>query len=59
MEEAQMYHRIMQLLRDSRKEHGTCQPRERRACTACNAAEEIDALLEEYRGAPVTLAGGD
>lgn len=47
------YHRVMGLLRRTKMEHGTCDPPERNACTACMAQRELDALLEQYRGAPV------
>jgi hypothetical protein len=37
-------------------EHGTCEPRSRKACTACNAKDELAKLLAGYRGAVVRLA---
>jgi hypothetical protein len=49
------YHEIMRLLRDSRMEHGTCEPRSRKACTACNARDELNARVKAYRGAPVSI----
>lgn len=52
----QQYHQVMGLLRDMQMEHGTCQPRERRACTACNAKDDLDKLLAEYKGQPIALA---
>lgn len=51
--DAGSYHRIMRLLLDMRMPHGTCQPRGRRACTACNAAEALDEALAGYKGSPV------
>ncbi len=50
------YHDIMTTLRQTQMKHGTCKPRERRACTACNAAERLDYLLSKYKGPPVALA---
>ncbi len=44
------YHEVMQLLRRTKMEHGACKPRTRRACTHCNALEELDKLLAEYKG---------
>lgn len=43
----------MQLLRNMRLPHGLCEPRERRACTACNAKEELDGLVDSYKGARI------
>ena len=40
----------MGLLRDTKMQHGTCQPRSRKACTACNAQEELDRLISEWKG---------
>lgn len=54
-DDAQKYHRVMQLLRDMRMEHGLCKPRERKACTACNAKDALNKMIDEYTGAPVTL----
>lgn len=51
-----LYHRVMTLLRDSEMEHGLCQPRERRVCTACNAKDDLRKMLDAYKGAPVRLA---
>lgn len=51
--DASEYHRVMRLLLDMRRPHGTCEPRERRACTACNAAEALEKLLARYKGAPI------
>lgn len=52
----QQYQQVMGLLRDMQMEHGTCQPRERRACTHCNAKDDLDKLLAEYRGQSITQA---
>lgn len=54
-EDAEKYHRVMELLRSARMEHGLCKPRDRRACTACNAKDDLEKLISEYRGAPVVL----
>jgi hypothetical protein len=55
-EDAQKFHRLMALLRNTKMKHGLCKPRERRACTHCNALDDIEAMIKEYRGAPVRLA---
>ena len=55
-EDAAKFHRSMSLLRKTKLKHGLRQPRERRACTHCNAVEDIEKMLAEYRGAPVRLA---
>jgi len=30
--------------------HGVCEPRERQACTACNAADELRAIVRNWHG---------
>lgn len=50
------FHRVMQLLRNTKMEHGLCQPRSRKACTHCNAADEIDTMLSEYKGARIVAS---
>lgn len=52
----QEYHRVMALLQNTRMEHGLCQPRERRACTHCNAVDDLNKLMEEYKGPPITFS---
>jgi len=53
----QEYNRVMGLLRNTKMPHGLCEPRERKACTHCNAVEELDKLIAEYKGARIVLAG--
>jgi len=53
--DAENYHRVMQLLADSELPHGLCQPRERKACSHCNAADELARMRAEYKGVPVAL----
>jgi hypothetical protein len=56
----QLYHRVMSLLKATRMEHGLCEPRSRRACTHCNAKDDLDKLLAEYKGARIrVLSFGD
>jgi len=55
-EDAQNFHRVMGYLRAMRKEHGLCQPRARKACTACNAKDNLDAVVDAYKGAPIRIA---
>ncbi|MEG0868221.1 MAG: hypothetical protein RSD49_08065 [Hafnia sp.] len=50
VEEADKYHRVMECLRNMGREHGKCHPREDRACTHCNAAEELQTMIDEYPG---------
>lgn len=48
--EASLYHAVMQCLRSMELPHGTCQPRERMACTHCNEKERLAALVGAYTG---------
>lgn len=48
-----LYNRVMSLLRNTKMPHGLCEPRERKACTHCNAEEELDKMLSEYKGARI------
>jgi len=54
----QEYNRVMGLLRNTKMPHGLCEPRERKACTHCNAVEELDKIIAEYKGARIVLANG-
>lgn len=54
--ESDELHRVMNLLRSMQMEHGTCQPRERRACTHCNASDDLKKIVAEYKGRPVVPA---
>lgn len=49
------YRRLIDLLRRSRMKHGTCNPRSRKACTACNAIDELNAILAADKGDIVSL----
>ena len=53
----QEYNRVMGLLQNTKMPHDLCEPRERKACTHCNAVEELDKLIAEYKGARIVLAG--
>jgi hypothetical protein len=58
--DAERYYRVMDLLRDSmHMKHGLCEPRERRACTRCNATDDLAQMVSEYRGAPIIAASKD
>jgi hypothetical protein len=48
--------RILGLLRDTKMQHGTCQPRSRKACTACNAQEELDKITKDWKGPTMVLS---
>lgn len=50
------YHRVMSLLQSTKMEHGLCKPRERRACTACNACDDLDKMIDEYKGPKVVAS---
>jgi len=54
-ERAQKEH-ILGLLRDTKMEHGTCQPRSRKACTACNAQEQLDKIVKDWKGFTIVLS---
>lgn len=47
---------LLDLLRATKMKHGICQPRERKACTACNAQEELDAILAKWKGPVLRLS---
>lgn len=49
----QLYNLVMSLLRQSKMPHGLCEPRERQACTHCNAVDALDKMLEQYKGARI------
>jgi hypothetical protein len=49
-DDAESFHRVMTLLRNMTLEHGKCHPREAKACTNCNAEEELQVMLENYKG---------
>lgn len=51
--DAAKFHQVMSLLSNLQMPHGTCRPRERRACTHCNARDDLDKMLAEYKGIPV------
>ena len=55
-EDARNYHSVMGWLRDLTMEHGLCVPRERLACTHCNARDNLDKHLAEYKGPMIYLA---
>lgn len=50
------YEHVMGLLRDSKMKHGLCQPRSRKACTACNAKDEIEKMVAEWPGFTMVLS---
>jgi len=49
------YHNVMELLKQTKMKHGLCKPRERRACTHCNALDDLDKLISEYKGRKIYL----
>lgn len=55
-EERRKKEHILGLLRDTKMKHGTCQPRSRKACTACNAQEDLDKIVEEWKGFTMELS---
>ena len=54
--DAQKLHRVMALLTDMRMGHGRCLPRKDRACTHCNAVDDLESEINRYTGPPVVLA---
>jgi hypothetical protein len=56
--QAAAYHEVMGHLRALRMDHGLCQPRERRACTHCNAEDDLAKAVAAYRGPRVRPAFG-
>lgn len=56
LEIEQKYYSVMEALRKLKMPHGTCFPRERKACTHCAAAERLLKLQAEYKGPRVRLA---
>ncbi|PYS52424.1 MAG: hypothetical protein DMF68_01565 [Acidobacteria bacterium] len=55
-ETAEKYYQAMQHLRAQKLPHGRCEPREARACTRCNAADDLEALVNAYKGRPIVPA---
>lgn len=47
---------LLGLIRNTKLQHGTCQPRSRKACTACNSQEELDQILKDWNGFTMTLS---
>lgn len=56
VEYKQNYHKVMQLLKRTKMKHGLCKPRIRRACTHCNAIDDIEIMLADYKGPEIVLA---
>lgn len=58
--DAQGFHRVVALLQDAMLAHGKCIPREDRACTHCNAIDDLTKLVMGYRGPRVvqSTSGG-
>ena len=50
-----LYHEIMGGRRRTKMEHGLCEPKERHACTRCEAERRIERMLSEYKGRRVRL----
>lgn len=48
--ESERFHRVMGPLPNMQMEHGTCRPRERRACTHCDAKDDLIKLLAKCTG---------
>lgn len=52
----QKYNAVMNALKRSKMQHGTCEPVERHACTACAAQRTLNKALAEWKGPRVILA---
>lgn len=50
------YEHVLGLLRDTKMKHGTCQPRSRKACTACDAQEILDQIVKDWKGFTMVLS---
>jgi hypothetical protein len=48
--ESDLYHGVMQDMRNTKLGHGRCMPRKDNACTHCAAQERLDKALNEYPG---------
>lgn len=56
IDDAAKFHEVMECLRNMQMPHGTCQPRERLACTNCNAKDRLNKMIAEYNGARIVLS---
>ena len=54
--DASDFDKVMGCLRRMQLPHGLCKPRERKACTVCNAKDELDRMVEAYSGRIVKLS---
>ncbi len=54
--EAELFHEVMDCLRKMKMEHGLCEPRERRACSHCKGANDLQMIVATYKGRKVVLA---
>lgn len=52
----EQFHKVMECMRKMKMQHGTCEPRERRACSHCNGADDLQKIIASYKGARVVLA---
>lgn len=50
------FHKVMECLQKMKRPHGKCEPREDRACSHCNGADDLQKIIASYRGARVVLA---
>ena len=58
-DDASNYHRVMRLLKNTRMEHGLCVPRGRRACTNCNATDDLKKMVDDYKGQRIRPSSGE
>ena len=49
---------LLSLLQMTKMKHGVCRPRRRKACTACNAQKELDAIVAAWPGPTLHPSGG-
>lgn len=46
---------VLSLVRSTFMEHGLCEPRSRKACSACNARDKLREIIEAWKGPKVTV----
>lgn len=55
-EASDLYHDVMDALIRTKLPHGTCLPRSLRACTHCAGQEQLEEMIQSYRGRKVVLS---
>lgn len=50
---------VLSLVRSTFMEHGLCEPRSRKACSACNARDKLREIIEAWKGPKVTVCNAN